>query len=197
MQILEHLNQLSFAHEKFTGPFIQTLSNKCRYSWSRNSLKETTLAMSPRLSGGGHRWSLSMSFTGRKVKCLEPPSKYLSFTHTGSKWKTGKDPTPTVPCPCSCSVLSFFSDLNFTMLSFLSQDYVLSFLVLPNPLLHTFNPYLSIVKHGDCHESGLIYWILLNLYERSPWASTGCGLESKFVRNCNLKTLVSVVRRCP
>lgn len=43
--------------------------------------------------------------------------------------------------------------------------------------------------------SGLIYWIMLNLSQRSPQASTGCCLGPKSLRSFSLKTLFSTLRR--
>lgn len=134
-----------------------------------------------------------MSFYGRKVKCLALTRRYHSFTHKGRNWVTGEDSKPTVPCPSCCSILSFFSDLIFTILPFLYQDDVLWFLLLPHPLLHSCSPYISFVKHRDCHVSGLVYWILLSLSERSPWASKRSCLGSKSIRSSNLKTLYSTL----
>lgn len=88
-------------------------------------------------------------------------------------------------------------DLNFTILPFFYQNDVFWFLLLPDPLLHSCTPYISLVKYRDCHVSCLfIYWILLSLSERSPRASISSCSGSKSVRSPNLKTLFSTLWRC-
>lgn len=135
-----------------------------------------------------------MSSYGRELKCLALTRRYPSFTHKGRKWVTGEGSKPSVPCPSCCSVLSFLSDLNFTILPFLYQNDVFLFLLLPDPLLHSSTPYISFVKYRDCHVSWLlIYWILLSLSERSPWASISSCSGSKSARSSNLKTLFSTL----
>lgn len=150
--------------ESFSRSFIQTLLNECSYNLEQN-----------------HLWPCPPCWVRRSgiAPCHEllwENGEILSIdsgiplnTHKGRKWVTGEDSKTTVPCPSGCSILSFLSDLNFT---FLYHNDVFWFLLWCHPLLCSCTPYISCVKHRDCHVSCLnTHWILLSLSERCPWAS--------------------------
>lgn len=136
MPILEHLKQLCCAKGKVLW-VIHLNAIKCmQVHREQRQPAKTALAIFPRTCGNGRKQPLSLSFCVRKVKCLELPRRYPSFTHKGREWKTGNDPIPPIPNSYSLLVLSVLSDLTFPSLSFLSQYDAHALLLLPLPLLH-------------------------------------------------------------
>lgn len=134
MPILEHLKQLCCAKGKVLWVIHLNAIKWVQVHREQRQPATTALAIFPRTCGNGRKQPLSLSFCVRKVKCLELPRRYPSFTHKGGEWKTGSDPIPPIPNSYSLLVLSVLSDLTFPSLSFLSQYDAHALLLLPLPL---------------------------------------------------------------